>query len=501
MKKKLALITIILFSIMLMSCKKVATTVTYSPSEELNYGVYSIPSSLVESSKGINDEILSALFDGLIYKDNDGSIKPQLSESYTVDKNQLEYTFKLRRDIYWSNGEKITSRDFVDFFKEIIDNSKDIDEINELKSVYGVTEYFNKKENFKDVVAISADGEFLKVRLNYKDDKFLDNMTKNKFKIKKDFAKLSSYKNSYKDIIYSGAYKISNINENGDLTLEKNTKYYEDINGKEKVNIILYNNNEAALASYETNKVNIIKDPPLNYLSNLLDREEVIQGPSYKDTFISFNSSKNSVFNNAKLRKDFGMYIKGIISMEEFKKNIPSNLINDFYSINKENSNSIKRIEPASSLMELKSITIVALNNEYNKEVLKFITEESKKDNLIIYYRLLTEEDLNEEVEKGKFTVFLGELEGFTDYNQIYNNIISKIYKDEELNSKIKSLDKNISKENIIKDIMKDSYCIPLYNSDSIIVKKRNIEEISKDFYGNLILSDIVVAEEITTDD
>lgn len=498
MKKKLTLVIVLMMSLVLMSCKKIDTTNVYSPSDELNYGVYNLPTSLLESRVGINDELLSALFGGLIYKDSDGNIKPQLSESYAVSDNKLEYTFKIRRDIYWSNGEKITSKDFVTFFKEFVNNAKSIDDLEELKSIYGVTEYFNKKENFEKLVAISSDGELLKIRLNYKDDKFIDNLTKNKFKIKKDFAKLSSYKDYYKNIQYSGQYKVSNIDESGKLVLEKNTKYYEDGTGEDKINIIPYNDNESALASYETNKINIMKDPPLSYLPNLITRNEISQSASYTDTFITYNSSEENTFNNSKLRKDFGEYIRGIMSTEEFKNVIPSNLVSDFSSNKDDSSISISRIEPASSLMELKSITIASLNTEYNKEVLKFISEEGKKDNLIIYYRLLTSEELEQEIKNGKFSVYIGSTDNIGDYNKIYDDVLSKIYKDENLDKKIKELDGKETKENIVKNIIQESYCIPLYNKDSIIVKKNEIKELSKDFYGNIILSSIVMDKDMS---
>lgn len=498
MKRKLTLVIVLMLSLVLMSCKKIDTTNVYSPSDELNYGVYNLPTSLLESSVGINDELLSALFDGLIYKDSEGNIKPQLSESYTVSENKLEYTFKIRRDIYWSNGEKITSKDFVTFFKEFINNAKSIDDLEELKSIYGVADYFNKKENFEKLVAISSDGELFKIRLNYKDDKFIDNLTKNKFKIKKDFTKLSSYKDYYKNLPYSGQYKISSIEESGKLVLEKNPKYYDKGNGEDKINIIAYNDNESALASYETNKINVMKDPPLSYLPNLISRNEISQSPSYSNTFISYNSKEDNVFNNSKLRKDFGEYVKGIMSTEEFKNIIPSNLINDFSSNKGENSSSISRIEPASSLMELKSINIVSLNTEYNKEVLKFISEQGKKDNLIIYYRLLSSEELEQEIKNGKFSVYIGSTDNIGDYNKIYNDVLSRIYRDESLDKKMKEFEGKETKENIVKYVVKENYCIPLYNKDSIIVKKNDIKELNKDFYGNIILSSMVMGEDVS---
>ena len=39
--------------------------------------------------------------------DAEGNIKPVLAQDYTVSDDGLEYVFKIRDDIYWSDGSKI----------------------------------------------------------------------------------------------------------------------------------------------------------------------------------------------------------------------------------------------------------------------------------------------------------------------------------------------------------------------------------------------------------
>ena len=123
MKKIIIILILITMSFQLVSCEKVQETKEYgSPSNSINYGVSKIPDSLCSYDDEVTRTLMGALLEGLVYKNSDGKIVPLLSDSYTVDKNQLEYTFKIRRDIYWSNGEKITSTDFVNFFEEYINN-------------------------------------------------------------------------------------------------------------------------------------------------------------------------------------------------------------------------------------------------------------------------------------------------------------------------------------------------------------------------------------------
>ena len=66
--------------------------------------------------------ILTALFQGLVVVANDGrTILPGMADKWDVSHDGLTYTFHLRGDARWSNGEPLTSRDFLDSFMRILD--------------------------------------------------------------------------------------------------------------------------------------------------------------------------------------------------------------------------------------------------------------------------------------------------------------------------------------------------------------------------------------------
>ncbi|MGH8244918.1 MAG: peptide ABC transporter substrate-binding protein, partial [Gammaproteobacteria bacterium] len=58
--------------------------------------------------------IIMALYEGIVSKHpRDLSIQPGVAESWTVSDDQTVYTFKIRRNAKWSNGDRITAHDFV----------------------------------------------------------------------------------------------------------------------------------------------------------------------------------------------------------------------------------------------------------------------------------------------------------------------------------------------------------------------------------------------------
>ena len=57
--------------------------------------------------------ILRDLFEGLVTEDIDLNIIPGVATSWEVSDDGLRYTFELREDARWSNGDPITAHDFV----------------------------------------------------------------------------------------------------------------------------------------------------------------------------------------------------------------------------------------------------------------------------------------------------------------------------------------------------------------------------------------------------
>lgn len=65
--------------------------------------------------------ILRDLFEGLITTAADGRIVPGAAEHWNVSRDGLTYTFYLRENAHWSNGDPVTAEDFVWSFRRAVD--------------------------------------------------------------------------------------------------------------------------------------------------------------------------------------------------------------------------------------------------------------------------------------------------------------------------------------------------------------------------------------------
>ena len=64
------------------------------------------------ATDGDSFEVIADCIDGLTQMDAEGSAVPAIAESWDVSEDGCTYTFHLRDDAFWTNGEPVTAQDF-----------------------------------------------------------------------------------------------------------------------------------------------------------------------------------------------------------------------------------------------------------------------------------------------------------------------------------------------------------------------------------------------------
>jgi len=67
-------------------------------------------------------DVLSGVMEGLLDTDPAAKAQPRLAESYSVSADGLTYTFHLRKDVKWHDGQMFTAADVVATWKIIVNN-------------------------------------------------------------------------------------------------------------------------------------------------------------------------------------------------------------------------------------------------------------------------------------------------------------------------------------------------------------------------------------------
>jgi oligopeptide transport system substrate-binding protein len=61
------------------------------------------------------------LFEGLLNQDDEGNLVPGVAETYSSNADKTVYTFALRNNARWSNGDPVTANDFVYAWRRAVD--------------------------------------------------------------------------------------------------------------------------------------------------------------------------------------------------------------------------------------------------------------------------------------------------------------------------------------------------------------------------------------------
>lgn len=240
--------------------------------------------------------VICATSRGLVKCNNNGEVIPDLVDNIEISKDGIEYNFILKDDIYWSDGKKISSEDVITYFKWLIKNES-YEEISALLDIYGVTYFKEGKGSFEKDVAMTTDGNNIKVRLNKKCDDFLLELSKPQYKIRRNLGLWENIKENYKSISYSGYYYISSI-----LDDKIELKSAED---SKKLIFVEDDNKEDAMASYEIGERDIIVDPPVSQVTRLDKVKSILSYPSGKGIYLAINPDNINISDRRQIIKEF----------------------------------------------------------------------------------------------------------------------------------------------------------------------------------------------------
>ena len=270
---------------------------------DLNYNLNNIGDLSIDDKN-----VICATSRGLVKCNNNGEVIPDLASNIEISKDGIEYNFILKDDIYWSDGEEIKPEDIITYFKWLIKNESQ-EELSALLDIYGVKSFKEGIGSFKDDVALTTNGNNIRVRLNKKCDDFLLELSKPQYKVRRNLDLWSDIKSNYKAISYSGYYYINSVLED-----EIQLKNIEE--DKKSILFMEDNNKEDAMASYEIGQRDVIVNPPVAQISRLDRVKSLLSYPSGRGMYLAINSKKINISDRREIVKKFYD-----ISEEYYEKN------------------------------------------------------------------------------------------------------------------------------------------------------------------------------------
>lgn len=208
------------------------------------------------SNKKSTSEFTGNAVDGLLEVDKYGNLIPSLAKDWTVSKDGLTYTYKLRKGVKWmtSEGEEygeVKAKDFVTGLKHAADKKSQAIYLVQ-KSVKGLDDYVSGKTKDFSTVGIKAIDDYTVQYTLSQPESFWNSKTTMGILMPVNEEFLKSKGGDYgqgtspSSILYCGPYLIKSITSKSSAILEKNPTYWDAENVKiSKVKLTYYDGQDS----------------------------------------------------------------------------------------------------------------------------------------------------------------------------------------------------------------------------------------------------------------
>jgi oligopeptide transport system substrate-binding protein len=271
------------------------------------------PATMTDAQSSI---VAAGLYEGLTRLNTDGEPEAAIAKEWKISEDGKTYTFTLRDDAKWSNGDPVTADDFVYSWQRTLDPETAADYAYMLYYVNNAEKINAGEITDLDQLGVKAlDEHTLEVNLYTPTPYFLSLVShytylpvnSNAVDGKPEWA------SEAKTIVSNGPFLLKEWAHEDKLILEKNPDYYNaDAVNFDKVTITLLNDSNTVYNLFETDKIDWIGAQagslPADLIPQLIADKKAEVKPVASTYYYLFNTTK-APFNNVKIRKAFAMSI------------------------------------------------------------------------------------------------------------------------------------------------------------------------------------------------
>ena len=293
-------------------------TFTYRQLDEFS----SVDPQVVEDVSG--SEVVRDLFEGLYNQDPDGNLVPGVALSHTVNEAKDVYTFTLRDNAKWSNGDPVVAGDFVFAWRRAVDP--------ELASPYSWFMELTAIENAAAIIAgempveelgvTAIDDQTLEVKLSASLPYFPQMMT-HATTFPTHQATIEAHGADWtkpENIVSNGAYVLTEHVPNERSVREKNPMYWDAENViLERTVALVINDENAALTRYLAGELDRTEMPSGQFPKMQAEYpDEAISFPRLCNYYYTFNLSESGpeFFKDPNVRKALALAVDRKVIVE-----------------------------------------------------------------------------------------------------------------------------------------------------------------------------------------
>ncbi|SEH69254.1 dipeptide transport system substrate-binding protein [Halobacillus karajensis] len=253
---------------------------------------------------------LNNLMEGLTRLGEDHTPQPATAEDWEVSEDGTEYTFFIREDAKWSNGDDVTAGDYEFAWKRLLDPETASPAAFLGYFIEGGEAYNNGEGSADDVMVEAVSEKELKVTLSSPTGYFL-NIISNPafFPINESVAKENPEWYAEADsFVGNGPFALAEWKHDSEMLMKKNEEYWDKDTVKlDEVHWAMVNDTNTEYQMYESGELDT-SEIPSDMSEQLLDSEQVSIQDQAGTAFYRFNVTEEP-FQNKKIRKALALTV------------------------------------------------------------------------------------------------------------------------------------------------------------------------------------------------
>jgi len=226
-------------------------------------------------------EMMFNIFEGLLKPDSNGGVRPAVAKNYNVSEDGLTYTFELREEVYFHNGEKVTAEDVKYSYERLMGVNGEALSTDFENNV----EYVKIKENNN-----------IEIKIKQIDTSFLYNFTES-------ILPKSNDGNHNKKPIGTGPFKFKEYLPGQRVVMDKYEQYWDEkLPYLDKVEFRIITDPQATLIAFQAGEIDMVPRLGTQYIDLIGNSGYIVSGEQNLVQLLALNLERTP-FDDVRVRK------------------------------------------------------------------------------------------------------------------------------------------------------------------------------------------------------
>jgi oligopeptide transport system substrate-binding protein len=258
--------------------------------------------------------VLRDLYEGLTAEDRNGQIVAGAAESWTVDSTGTVYTFHIRPNARWSNGDRTVAAEFVQGLRRAVDPQTASGSSALLAIIKSASEIIAGRKKPTDLGVSAIDDTSVRVELEHPAPFVLQILSQpiaapTHIRAKSTTANSGS---ADKIVVSNGAYTLVNRVLGSFIELARNPKYWDASNVRiERVRYINAESEATEIREYVAGQIDMTSTIPAPDLERITQSHasEIQTAPILGTLYLALDVTESPFRNNRDLRQALSMAV------------------------------------------------------------------------------------------------------------------------------------------------------------------------------------------------